>query len=107
MKTRLFILIFALVASAGTLFAESGTLGDNATWNYADGVLTISGTGAMTDFANLMAVPWNAYRRDTRTIIIEDGITHVGDNSFVAFEMPQGQVSDGRWLMDEVRSDKG
>ena len=85
MKTRLFILIFALVASAGTLFAESGTLGDNATWNYADGVLTISGTGAMTDFANLMAVPWNAYRRDTRTIIIEDGITHVGDNSFVAF----------------------
>jgi len=47
MKTRLFILIFALVASAGTLFAESGTLGDNATWNYADGVLTISGTGAM------------------------------------------------------------
>ena len=59
MKTRLFILIFALVASAGTLFAESGTLGDNATWNYADGVLTISGTGAMTDFANLMAVPWN------------------------------------------------
>lgn len=85
MKTRLFILIFALVASAGTLFAESGTLGDNATWNYADGVLTISGTGAMTDFANFMAVPWNAYRRDTRTIIIEDGITHVGDNSFVAF----------------------
>ena len=54
------MLIFALVASAGTLFAESGTLGDNATWNYADGVLTISGTGAMTDFANLMAVPWNA-----------------------------------------------
>ena len=75
MKTRLFILIFALVASAGTLFAESGTLGDNATWNYADGVLTISGTGAMTDFANLIAVPWNAYRRDTRTIIIEDALS--------------------------------
>ena len=43
MKTRLFILIFALVASAGTLFAESGTLGDNATVTiggtvYADGI---------------------------------------------------------------------
>lgn len=44
MKTRLFILIFALVASAGTLFAESGTLGDNAT-------VTIGGTEYWKDNA--------------------------------------------------------
>ena len=52
MKQKLFTLLLALLASAGTIFAESGTCGDNLTWNLTDGVLTISGTGPMTNYSN-------------------------------------------------------
>ena len=58
MKTKLFTFFLALVASIGTMFAESGTCGDNLTWNLTEGVLTISGTGAMTDYDNSSFAPW-------------------------------------------------
>ena len=55
----------------------SGKCGDNATWNVADGVLTISGTGAMSDYE---ISPWQEYEIDA--VIIEDGVTHIGSCAF-------------------------
>lgn len=55
----------------------SGKCGDNATWNVADGVLTISGTGAMSDYETS---PWQEYEIDA--VIIEDGVTHIGSCAF-------------------------
>jgi hypothetical protein len=85
MKAKLLVFMLALVTSAGTLFAESGTCGDNATWNYTDSVLTISGTGAMTDYAAPNTIPWSMYRWAIHTIHIGDSITHIGNNAFVMF----------------------
>ena len=61
MRKKLFTFFLALTASVGTLFAESGTCGDNLTWDLTDGVLTISGTCAMTNYS-WQSAPWYEYK---------------------------------------------
>ena len=56
--------------------------GDNAYWDFDDGVLTISGYGKMYDFMNALEIPWADIQCDVRKIVIEEGITYIGDNSF-------------------------
>ena len=57
---------------------DSGTCGDNLTWTLdSDGVLTISGTGAMTD------TPWRGEHMDQITkAVISNGVTNIGDGAF-------------------------
>jgi len=48
-----------LTANAATVTA-SGDCGENATWSLdSDGVLTVSGTGVMTDYTSV-ATPWQS-----------------------------------------------
>ncbi len=61
---------------------ESGTCGENLTWTLDNGVLNISGTGAMTNFASGAAVPWSAYRETILEVNIAAGVTTVGDMAF-------------------------
>ena len=52
------------------------------TWHLdEDGVLTVSGTGAMADYAAKKA-PWYAKRASVQAIVIEEGITAIGANAF-------------------------
>ena len=81
MKTKLFTLLLAVAASVGTMFAESGTCGDNLTWNLTGGVLTISGTGAMNDYSGTIA-PWYSYRSSITSAIVENGVTSIGERAF-------------------------
>lgn len=78
---KLFTLFVALIASVGTMFAENGTCGENLTWDLTDSVLTISGSGAMTDFGWATA-PWYAYREDIKNVTIPNSVTSIGDNAF-------------------------
>ena len=56
---------------------------DNLTWKlYADGTLTISGTGAMKDYdydSNRSPVYRNS---DVKKVVIEDGVTSIGSYAF-------------------------
>ena len=81
MKQKLFTLLIAVMASLGTMFAESGTCGDNLTWDLTNGVLTISGTGAMEYFYSASA-PWYSSRSYIRMIVINDGVTSIGGHAF-------------------------
>ena len=47
----------------------------------SDGVLTVSGTGAVPDFVPHGA-PYDSYRADIASIVIGDGVTSLGTNSF-------------------------
>lgn len=63
----------------------SGTCGENVTWTLnGDGLLTISGIGAITDFKfyNGSSSPFYSMRRDIRTVIIQEGVTYIGDATF-------------------------
>ena len=82
MKHKFFTLLFAILASLGTMFAQSGTCGDNLTWNLTNGVLTISGTGAMEDYTSSSKAPWFAYSNSINSVVIGDGVTSIGEWAF-------------------------
>lgn len=62
----------------------NGTCGTTVTWSLDEstGVLTISGTGAMTNFSTASPSPWYDYRNDITNLVIEDGITSIGNYAF-------------------------
>lgn len=70
-------------------FADgSSTCGDNVTWTYVNATktLTISGSGEMKnyDYDPLPKdrQPWYSYRKDIQKIIIESGVTSIGNYAF-------------------------
>ena len=79
---KLFTFLLALLTGVGTIFAESGTCGENLTWDLTDGVLTIRGTGAMEDYKIASKVPWYAYCYSISSVIIKDGVTSIGKWAF-------------------------
>lgn len=89
------ILLFAAFPLAG--FAadkaiDSGSCGSGVTWTfYEDGTLRISGSGPMADYNGFMdeygnvssdAPYFNYFDYEVLSVVVEDGITHVGDNAF-------------------------
>ena len=76
---------FAVKASAED--DTSGTCGDNLTWSFdtSTNTLTISGTGAMSDYSSSSSVttaPWKAYANTMRTVVIDNGVTSIGKYAF-------------------------
>lgn len=61
----------------------SGTCGVNASWILSEnGVLTISGSGDVNDFESAADIPWYDYKGSIVEVIINEGITNIGTNSF-------------------------
>lgn len=63
----------------------SGACGENLTWALsANGVLTISGTGAMGDFPSLGGAPWWYYpgAKKILSVVIKNGVTSIGVGAF-------------------------
>ena len=87
------LLAFCMVIALTPLSARadnSGSCGKNAYWTLDDeGTLTISGTGATDScysFVYNQAVnvaPWIDYMDDIRRVVIEEGITELGEWSFM------------------------
>ena len=70
-------------ASGEEKAASFAKRGASVTWSLSeDGILTVSGTGDMTDYARFEDVPWYGERDNIRSVVIEEGITRVGDGSF-------------------------
>ncbi len=82
---------FAVKAEAEETTTYSGTCGENLTWELDTdtGVLTISGTGAMTDYlysadeaSEGPKAPWYGYRSYIQSVVIENGVTSIGGYAF-------------------------
>lgn len=92
-------------ASAEEITA-SGTCGDNLTWTLSGSTLTIDGTGKMDDYGyfenNYSPTPWFEYSGSIESIIINDGVTSIGDCAFFDITMltsitiPDSVTSIGR-----------
>ncbi len=71
-----------------TNVVETGTCGaqgSNLTWTLnADGTLTIRGKGAMEDYDydGETEPPWTDYRGYISTVVIQDGVTSIGNYAF-------------------------
>lgn len=94
-------LLVVLCLSAAFAFAEqesisgSGSCGENVYWELDDsGVLTISGSGPMTDYSFAENSPWYENRSLIQTIIIEDDVSYISNHAFnecavTYIELPQ------------------
>ena len=81
------LLLVYLPARASAAEVASGTCGDSLTWQITDdGTLTISGTGAMEDFEGFLAPPWMDHKQLVKKIVVEEGVTYLGDYAFYEFE---------------------
>ncbi|WP_400236297.1 leucine-rich repeat domain-containing protein [Methanomethylophilus alvi] len=60
---------------------DSGSCGDNVTYVFdsSTGTLTISGSGGIYSSGG---APWYPYRSDVKKVIIEDGVTSIGQSAF-------------------------
>ncbi len=85
-RTLFFMLLSALLwGGAATVQAEiySGYCSANVTWKLdtETGVLEISGTGAMRNYAE-RKTPWYNYRTSINSVTVSDGIASIGDYAF-------------------------
>ena len=80
----------------------SGVCGENLTWSFneATGALTITGSGAMTDWEPKEPV-WIGISKLIKTVSLPEGLTHIGDYSFfgcdalTSFIVPENVTSIG------------
>ena len=87
-----FLALLPIIASADA----NGTCGENLTWSYVEATktLTISGNGGMSDHSSskyksetyndiwYFATPWYSYRSNIQKVIIESGVTSIGNGAF-------------------------
>ena len=59
---------------------EPGQCGENMAWAYEEGVLTVTGEGAMDDFEE--DAPWAEHREEIREVVLAGGVTYIGARAF-------------------------
>ncbi len=91
----------------------SGSCGDHLTWKLENSTLTISGTGTMYNYDELIedqyrigsTAPWNGM--GFNTVIIEEGVASIGDRAFALqnsvrkVTLPETLTSIGTYAFEE------
>ena len=67
------VLFLLAMLPVTALAGDAGTCGEGITWEYSEGVLTISGSGKMSDFTEGGA-PWEAYKEQITTVKFTGGV---------------------------------
>ena len=86
----------------------SGKCGDDLTWKLdGNGLLTISGTGAMWDY-DWGETPW--FSSGVKHIVVEKGVTRLGNNAFQVKDynvqsasLPEGLLEIGSWALPNLK----
>ena len=96
---KLMITLVALLAVTTGAWAQGPWTSGDCTVTFSDGVMTVSGTGAMADYTSNSA-PWSD--SDVKTIVIESGVTSIGNSAFAksykveSVSIPASVTSIGR-----------
>ena len=106
----LLTLMLWLSLLTGTAQALGGSCGDNVSWSLEEGVLTISGSGDMKDYAQYgnssTRPPWYSQRESITAVRVEEGVTSVGSCAFYgcsalsSVSLPAGLISIGSNAFD-------
>ena len=84
LMTRAALTLLVMMLTATTAWADdSGSCGNNVTYKYSESThtLTISGSGAMENYGT-PTPPWYSYRNYIKAVVIEDGVTYIGESAF-------------------------
>ena len=83
---------------------DGGVCGENMTWSLdSTGTLTISGSGPMSAYTDRNHAPWWSYRDMIESVVLEDGVTSVGNYAFIhcdrlcSVTLPDTVSSIGLW----------
>lgn len=73
-----------LVCSCGAAAPESGKCGNDLYWSFdkETGTLSITGTGAMTNYSSSSKAPWAPISNLIKQVTIEEGATSIGNYAF-------------------------
>ena len=87
MKKRLLSILLVLLTALtllplGALAEDGNKCGENLTWEFADGILTISGTGDMYDYSEDYLAPWSEHCFEITNVTISGGVTSIGSSAF-------------------------
>ena len=89
-----------MAVSAAT--TASGTFGTDVNWVLEGTTLTISGSGAMKEMGILSNAPWYDYRAAIKNVVIEDGITSIGERAFYnCTSLISVTIADSVWNISE------
>ena len=78
------MLLTTVLPVSATEAAAQGTCGEAVTWEYADGVLTISGEGTMDDFES--EAPWVQYKDQIKRVELNGSISYIGARAFTDYD---------------------
>lgn len=87
-----FVLVLGMVpGAAATEATEESTqvqrgefeCGDDLAWSFDDGVLTVTGSGAMDDYTE--DAPWAKYKDDIEKVVLK-GVTYIGARAFKDYD---------------------
>ena len=111
-KNKLLLLLaLLLTAATGPAWAQGPWTSGACTVTLSDGVMTVSGTGAMADYADSYATPWYGYCSNAETIVIESGVTSIGNSAFAksykveSVSIPASVTSIGKYAFEECGSE--
>ena len=114
MKGKIFILslaitiavsMIALPQEAHATSRSEGICGKNLTWTLdSSGTLTVRGNGDMTDFDIRQDIPWNDRIDEIKEIIIDFGVTSIGEMAFWGCENAENVSIPNSVTMAEART---
>ena len=73
--------------------ATSGSCGPTMSWRVEKTVLSITGTGEMTNFNTTQRPPWHDVRSNITEIVIESGVVSIGNYAFADFSQKLAKVN--------------
>lgn len=82
MKRDIIVCLILLLLVPIVIWADKKPFGNGLYWETNNGILTISGVGHMPNMTYVKG-PWSGTKYDK--VVIEDGITSIGDNAFKEF----------------------
>lgn len=95
--------------TSGQQLKYTGECGDNLKYDFKNGILTISGTGEMSNYIYPTSTPWYNFRESISAVILEYGITHIGNYAFSGcinlseLRIPESVTSLGVYIIADTK----
>ena len=84
MRKKLLSILALLCLTVSGAWAQGPWTSGDCTVTLSDGVLTVTGTGAMADYTNASYQPRKDSRTSITSIVVEAGVNHIGNYAFAS-----------------------